>query len=159
MYCPKCGANNLEGQTFCGSCGSPLSSGTSAYVEPQDHYQKEERTNTAPVSGSYTAPQGNFYTGGTVRPKSYLTESILVTIISTLCCSSIISLVLGIIAIVKASNVDTYFNMGNVSEAVQNSDSAKKLTIWAAVIAAVWGIVFYIFIFTIGLLGSIIENL
>ena len=151
MICPKCGANNLEGQTFCGSCGSPLSSGTSTYVEqPQNNYQKEERTPPTNVSNTYTAPAGGPSNGGMIRPRSYLTESIIVTVISTLCCCNPISLVLGIIAIVKASKVDTDFNIGNVSEAIQNAESAKKLTLWAGIIAVVIAILYAIASLTFG---------
>ena len=155
MYCSKCGANNLDGQTFCGSCGSPLNSGVSTYAEPQDHYQKAEKTYRTDALSTYATLTG----GGTVRPKSYLAESIIVTIVSVFCCSSIISLILGIIAIVKASSVDTDFLTGNISTAIRNSDAAKQLTIWAAVIAVTWWIVFVIFLVSIGVLGSLAEKL
>ncbi|MDR2147788.1 MAG: CD225/dispanin family protein [Tannerella sp.] len=141
MICSKCGANNIEGQTFCGSCGNPLESGISTPSEPQDNYQTAEKTYNADVSNAYTAPPGGPSNGGMVKPKSYLTESIIVTVVSILCCGSLVSLILGIIAILKASKVDNDFNTGNVSEAIQNSESAKKLTLWAAIIAVVWVII------------------
>jgi uncharacterized membrane protein YvbJ len=160
MICSKCGVNNLEGQTFCGSCGSPLRNSSS---QPQDNYQKEERQPyKADVTNSYNAPVGaSPSNGGLVKPKSYQTEAIIVTVVSTLCCGSLISLILGIIAIIKASKVDSEFAMGNVHEAVQNSESAKKLTIWAAVIAVIWSIIFailYFFIFAAVVSSSINTN-
>jgi uncharacterized membrane protein YvbJ len=158
MICSKCGANNLEGQTFCGSCGSPLGNTASTFVEPQDHYQKEEKPYTTPGSPS---------NGGMVRPKSYQTESIIVTVVSILCCGSLPSLIIGIIAILKASRVDADFNAGNVHEAIQNSESAKKLTIWAAAIAVVWAIliaalyvcIFFFYVNTSESSESIIKGL
>jgi len=151
MICSKCGANNIEGQTFCGSCGSPLENSTSTLFQSQDNYQKEEKQPyEADVTNSYSAPIGAPSNGGLVKPKSYQTEAIIVTIVSTLCCGSLISLILGIIAIIKASKVDSEFHAGSVHEAIQNSESAKKLTIWAAVIAVIWYIIviiLYVFVF------------
>jgi uncharacterized membrane protein YvbJ len=145
MICSKCGAGNLEGQTFCGSCGSPLENSTSTLFQSQDSYQEEENPYKADETNSISAPSNS----GLVRPKSYQTEAIIVTIVSTLCCGSLVSLILGIIAIVKASKVDSEFAMGNVHESIQNSKSAKKLTIWAAVIAVIWSIIVIILYFVL----------
>ncbi|MDR0836102.1 MAG: CD225/dispanin family protein [Tannerella sp.] len=147
MICSKCKANNLEGQTFCGNCGAPLESST---AQSQDNYQREERPlyQAENVYGAYQGPyQGAPSNGGMIKPKSYQTESIIVTIVSTLCCGSLISTILGIIAIVKSSKVDNDFRMGNIQEATQNSESAKKLTIWASVIAVIWTIIAVILYF------------
>ena len=86
--------------------------------------------------------------GGMIPPKNYLVESIVVTVVSFLCCcSSPISIVLGIIAIVKANNVNSEFERGNINQAISNADSAKKLTIWAAIIAVVFAIIGWIIYF------------
>jgi hypothetical protein len=146
MICSKCGANNIEGQTFCGSCGSPLESGISIPAEPQDNYQKAEKTYNADVTNAYTTPPGGPSNGGMVKPKSYLTESIIVTVISAFCCCMMnpISLVLGIIGIVKANKVDSSFNTGNASEAIQNAEAAKKLVLWAVIIGVAGAILYAI---------------
>jgi hypothetical protein len=167
MFCSKCGAKNLEGVTFCGSCGSLLENSTSTFVEPQDNYQKEEKSYRVDDTGTFTAaPVGGPSNGGMVKPKSYQTEAIIVTVVSMICCGSIPSLIIGIIAIVKASKVDADFFSGNVHEAIQNSESAKKLTIWAAVIAVVWAIVISVLYFLViaaavsgaGGLEQLLEN-
>jgi t-SNARE complex subunit (syntaxin) len=69
---------------------------------------------------------------------------------------SIISLVLGIIAIVKASNVTADFQAGQIDKALNDADTAKKLTIWAAVIAIVWPLIIVVivpFIIGVSILG------
>ena len=58
-----------------------------------------------------------------MKPKSWLTESILVTIIP-LCCMCIFSL-LGIVAIVNASKVDVLYFAGQYQEAERVSKNAK----------------------------------
>ena len=163
MICPKCGAQNMDGVTFCGSCGTQLQSYTpvtpeeprqSAYYNQQQQYQQPQQPPS--FSGS---PVGNSNYDA-FPPKNYLTEAIIVTIISLLCCcGSFISVILGIIAIVKANNVNTEFAKGNYLAAKSNADAAKKLTIWAAIVSIVFVVVmliFYVFIFsaTIAELGG-----
>lgn len=86
-----------------------------------------------------------------------MTEAIIVTVVSFLCCSSLISLILGIIAIVKANNVNTEFAKGNIDEANKNADAAKKLTLWAAIIAVVF--IIFVFILIFAILGVGISGL
>ena len=162
MTCPKCGAQNMNGVTFCGSCGAqmafsappppvetPMETPASANYNQQQAFQKPPQqqqpyyTNTSLPSG------GPAYDGGFVPPKSYMTESIIVTVVSLLCCCSPISIILGIIAIVKANNVNTEFSNGNIIEANRNADAAKKLTLWAAIITVVFSIITCILVFVI----------
>jgi len=131
MICPKCGSSNMDGVTFCGACGTQLKTIEAPAYQPTQQSKAQQ----------FGSPYGGPSNGGLVVPKNYMTEAIIVTVISFFCCGSVISLILGIIAIVKASNVTTKFQMGLINEAVQEADSAKKLTIWAAVIAAVWAII------------------
>ncbi|AKN18332.1 CD225/dispanin family protein [Mycobacterium haemophilum] len=62
-------------------------------------------------------------------PNNYLVWSILVTLF---CC-----LPLGIVAIVKSSQVNGLWASGRYAEAQAAADSAKKLSIWSAVIGVV----------------------
>ena len=169
MICPKCSAQNMDGVTFCGSCGAQMASFTppSTPVEPQQavnysqpqSYQQPQNQQQQPSYGSpaagnvnpnqFTSPLGGTSNGGLVQPKNYLTEAIIVTVVSVLCCSSIISLILGIFAIIKANNVNTEFARGNIIEANKNADAAKKLTIWAAVIAVIMFILLIVLFFVI----------
>ncbi len=170
MNCPKCGAQNMDGVTFCGNCGAQMGSHISQTPEPPQQSfpndgvstsqqpplqqsQQQQPTYQQPAQpyggqpGTYATPSGGTSSGGMVPPKNYMTESIVVTIISFLCCCSPISVVLGIIAIVKANNVNSEFERGNMNGAISNADSAKKLTIWAAVVAVVFYIIGLIFYF------------
>lgn len=64
------------------------------------------------------------------RPKTWLAESILVTIF---CC-----LPFGIVGIVHAAKVDSAFNTGNYDEADQASREAKKwlmIGFWIGIVA------------------------
>ena len=185
MICPKCSAQNMDGVTFCGSCGAQMASFTppSTPVEPQQaadysqpyqqpQYQQQQPAYGGQSSGNtnpnqFTSPLGGIPNGGLVPPKNYLTEAIIVTVLSVLCCSSFISLILGIIAIIKANNVNTEFARGNIFEANKNADAAKKLTIWAAVVAVLMFIlliIVFVAILGVGLseiggLDEIFKNL
>lgn len=69
-----------------------------------------------------------------MQPKTYLVESILVTIF---CC-----LPFGIVGIIKASSVSSKFQAGLHAEAVQASKDAKKWTMWGFFIGLVIGIIY-----------------
>ena len=169
MNCPKCGTQNMDGVTFCGSCGaqiaslnppSPVEHQQSADYSQQQPYQQPPTQQQPPNSGWQPAvsPSGG-YAANVVSapPKNYMTEAIIVTVVSFLCCSSLISLILGIIAIVKANNVNTEFAKGNIDEANKNADAAKKLTLWAAIIAVVF--IIFVFILIFAILGVGISGL
>jgi hypothetical protein len=97
---------------------------------------------------TYSSPAGGPSNGGMVMPKDYLVESIIVTVISFLCCCcSPMSIILGIIAIIKANNVKMEFERGNLSEAIHNSEQAKLLTIWTVIVAVVWYIISFMSMF------------
>ena len=173
MICPKCGAQNMDGVTFCGSCGAQLTSFTPpapVVSQPADNYNQQQPyqqpQQPQPQQPYYGSQMNVGVTGGALTPpKNYMTEAIIVTVVSFLCCSSLISLILGIIAIVKANNVNTEFAKGNFTEANRNAVAAKKLTIWAAVVAVLFVILIVILIFTVigiaGLseLGDIFQNM
>ena len=73
-----------------------------------------------------------------VMPKTWLTESILVTVLSFLCLCNIIAAIPGIIAIFKANSVKTKFMQGDIQGANAASASAKKWMIIAAVVMVAW---------------------
>ena len=167
MICPKCGTQNMDGVSFCGSCGSQLLSYTPVTpVEPQQNVsysqqQQYQQTQQPPLYGSGSSgssnyganvfPSGSPTAGNVFPPKNYLTESIIVTVIFFLCCCwSPISFVLGILAIIKANNVNSEFAKGNKMAAINNAESAKKLLIWAVIVGIAFiviGIIFYIVYF------------
>ena len=154
MNCPKCGAQNIDGVSFCGNCGSPMKLRTPHPAEtyrqnlsgegdnsqqppppPQQQRPQPQQTYTSQY-GPYSGGPSN---GGMVMPNNYMVEAIVVTVIATLCCCCCtpIPCILGIIAIVKASSVTSEFERGNMDQALRNAEIAKKLVIWAVVVAIV----------------------
>jgi predicted secreted protein len=79
-------------------------------------------------------------------PNNYLVWSILVTLF---CC-----LPLGIVAIVKSSQVNGLWAQGQYAEAQASADSAKKFVIWSVVIGLVVGIIYAIIAIAGGLAGN-----
>lgn len=75
---------------------------------------------SAPQPQYPNAPQQPYY-GNEIPPKTWLAESILVTI---LCC-----LPFGVVGIIKASNVSSLWQAGRFEEARAASASAKKWTL------------------------------
>ena len=94
------------------------------------------------------------------KPKSWLTESVLVTIIPFVFCCNVFSL-LGIIGIVKASQVDVDYSRGNYEAALQSSAEARKWTMivfWISIaIFLLYIALFAIGIFSIGSLNELRE--
>lgn len=83
-----------------------------------------------PGAGGYP-PQGP--PGYSSQPDSYLVWAILTTV---LCC-----LPLGIVSIVKASQVSGLWAQGRYAEAHQASADAKKWAIWSAIAGVIVGII------------------
>ena len=108
--------------------------------------------NVPPIGGGvpnpgYNSTSGGFNQGGCNPPippcpKTYLVESILVTV---LCCVPF-----GIVSIVNAAGVSSAYNTGNYKLALQKSENAKK---WALV-SLVVGLIGAICGFFVGLLGG-----
>ena len=84
----------------------------------------------------YAPPQygpSNTTPSNQVMPKTWLTESIVATVVCTLCCgASFITLITGIIAIFHANGVKTKFNNGDYAGANKKSASAKLWTLITA---------------------------
>lgn len=76
-----------------------------------------------------------------VMPKTWLTEAILVTVLSFLCLCNIIAAIPGGIAIFKANSVKTKFMQGDIQGANAASASAKKWVIIAVIVMVVWSCV------------------
>lgn len=86
-------------------------------------------------------------------PKSWLLESILVTVLPFLFCGSFLSL-LGIIAIVYAAQVESLYNNGDVTAAKEASRSAGRWTKISLWIFIAWVVILIATLFIIfGALG------
>ena len=80
--------------------------------QPQQAQQPQYASNNAPSAGG-------------VMPKSWMAESVIITLMSLLCCCNPISLITGIVAIVMASQVKGNFNRGDMADAERSSKNAR----------------------------------
>lgn len=71
------------------------------------------------------------------KPRTWLVESILVTLLPFMLCGSFLSL-LGIIGIVYAAQVESYYNRGDYQASAESSRSAGRWTRIALWIAIAW---------------------
>ena len=76
------------------------------------------------------------------QPDNNLVWGILVTV---LCC-----LPLGIVSIVKATQVSGLWGQGRYAEAQQAADDAKKFAMWGAIAGVVVGVIYLIFTLVVG---------
>ena len=76
------------------------------------------------------------------KPKNYLVESILVTL---LCC-----LPLGIVGIIFASQVNSKYDAGDIDGAIKASKDAKKFMTWGLIAGIIIVVLYLIFILGIG---------
>ena len=104
---------------FSGSAGY-YSSGRSASEPPSSIDQPSKCADMAP---------------DVPMPKSWLTQSILVTLLPFILCGSTFSL-LGIIAIINAAKVESLYLAGNLKESFEAAGKAKKwtyITFWISI--------------------------
>lgn len=104
-------------------------------------------SNATPIDNAmYSQPQGQQTSAAhnvPLMPKTWMVESILVTILPFLLCGNVFSL-LGIIAIVNASKVESMFHQGlfaQANEASSNAGRWTKITFWIAIGAIILGII------------------
>lgn len=116
-------------------------------------------TMAAPQTSAAPTPQAQ-----KMMPKSWMVESILVTILPFMLCSSFFSL-LGIIAIVYAAQVESFFNRGDYAAAVEASHAAGKWTRIAMWIAIGWVlliiiaiILMFVFVGSMAGLGELLNT-
>lgn len=88
--------------------------------------------------GSFQQPYGNPGNMNRPCPETNLVWAILCTV---LCC-----LPLGIVAILKANKVETYYNMGNYEAALQASQDARKWSLIGAGVSLVFSILYVLFV-------------
>ena len=76
-----------------------------------------------------------------IMPKTWLTESILVTAASLLCCFNIVGLITGVLAIIKANGVKSKYMKGDVTGANHDSASAKKWVLITVAVGVIWSLI------------------
>lgn len=98
--------------------------------------------NQNPQSNQNFPPQGP-------PPDNYLVWAILSTV---LCC-----LPLGIVSIIKSTQVNSKWQMGDIAGAQQAAQDAKKFAMWGAIISVIVWVLYVIFIIVLGV-GSSMFN-
>ena len=112
--------------------GGTLPQQTTPYGTPYG-----QGTTNQPYAPPQYGPSTNTPTNQ-MMPKTWLTESILATAASLLCCFNIVGLITGVMAIFKANSVKSKFMKGDTAGANQDSASAKKWMIITVVVGVVW---------------------
>ena len=102
-----------------------------AYQPQQQPYQQGQ------PSGGYAQPQyaqPQYAQPLPAIPKNWMTESVLIVILSALCCCNPISFITGIVALVNAGKVKSAYERGDMFTAQESSKSAKTWTLISLVI-------------------------
>lgn len=96
-----------------------------------------------------------------MQPKTWMVESILITILPFILCGNLLSLI-GIAAIVNASKVESFYKSGLYDRAKEASDNAArwtKITLWVVIGAIILTIVAVIaFVMFFGSLEELGRN-
>ena len=98
----------------------------SPYAQPQ-YQQPQQPQYQQPYAQQ---PYGQPYAPQGFPPKNWMTESVIFTVLSVICCCNPIALITGIIAMVNAGKVNPQHQMGNITGA---TESAKTAKMWALI--------------------------
>jgi predicted secreted protein len=128
-YCKNCGTFLEDNVRFCPKCGVQIEKTIEEQPFIENPYAYKQEPQQKPP-----------------MPNTYLWQSIVVTIV---CC-----LVLGIPAIVYATQVETKYSAGDYEGAFRSSKYAKNFCIWSLVSSVIIGI-FYFILALVGVVGSL----
>ena len=135
MYCTKCGALNPDASSICSACGASLENVKETKVQSEIPVSQVYQGNQATQGNQ--GYQGNpGYNNRTNRPiptvPNNLVLSIVVLVISVLTCFcyciTTVSVILSIIAVVLASQVNNKEFAGDIIGAEKSAKTAKILT-------------------------------
>lgn len=138
--------DNSDG--YQGNNGYPSQNGQQGSYGQNQYGQQQYGQQQYGQQGTYGqqqyGSQGQYGGNGPMPPKpdNYLVWAIL----STICCC----LPFGIVAIIKSSHVNSYYNVGYYDGAVNESNEAKKWCLIALVSGIVFDIIYFIFYFIVG---------
>lgn len=125
------------------------------YAQPQyEEPQQQPYAQSQYIQGYPQQPYGPQQAYGPQQvpmapPVTNKTMSIIITIVSWLCCCNVVSGVLSVIAIVKASNANSAFYRGDRITADVEAESARKLSLYALIALLVLPVIgFIIMLFT-----------
>ncbi|HZR28243.1 MAG TPA: CD225/dispanin family protein [Terriglobales bacterium] len=152
MFCPNCGANNPDAANICAQCNQPIPrfSSTPQVAQPVP----------APPVAVPAAP--SMPGAPAVRPveiPNYLTQSIIMTTASVLCCS-MLSLPFSIIALVYSTQVNSKIAVNDIAGAIASSKNAKLFN-WIAFGIVMAGIalgIVYVILIALGVASNILQR-
>jgi len=146
VFCPNCGASNADTATMCAQCNQAIPQFSSSAQPPQP-LQPSPAGIPAPLPpGSVAPPQSQ------VQIPNYLTQSIIMTVVSVLCCS-LLSLPFSIIALVYSTQVNGKIVANDIAGALSASKNAK-LFCWIAFGVVMAGVLLGIVYFILIMLGA-----
>ncbi len=120
--------------------------------QPQGYGQQPQQPQQPYGYGSpYAQPQyasTNAAPAGGVMPKSWMAESVIITLLNLFCCCNPISLITGIVAIVMASQVKGNFNRGDMADAERSSKNARTWFLISIGMMFLWTLVMCILVAT-----------
>ena len=123
--------------------------GQSQPQQPQGYGQQPQQPYG--YGSPYAQPQyasNNAPSAGGVMPKSWMAESVIITLMSLFCCCNPISLITGIVAIVMASQVKGNFNRGDMADAERLSKNARTWFLISIGMMFLWTLVMCILVAT-----------
>lgn len=120
MFCPHCGSQIPGNTTFCPSCGAKL--GASAPAAP-----------AAPVQPKPAQASTGAY-------KDYKAFSIIIAVVSFLCCGGWVGVIFGVLGIVFSSQAKTFYDAGDMVQAEAKSKSARTMCILGIVMIVIGAI-------------------
>ena len=121
MFCPNCGANNPDTATVCAQCNQSIPQFSST-PQPAPPPQPPAVATPGMVAPAVGQPQSQI--------PNYLTQSIIMTVVSVLCCS-LFSLPFSIIALINSNQVNSKAAMNDIAGAMAASKNAKLFN-WIA---------------------------
>ncbi len=115
----------------------PPFGGTTQPTTTGNPYNPQPQVNQ-PYAPPQYGPSNNQPNQRQMMPKNWLTECIIVTVLSALCCCNPIGLFTGIYSIVKAFGSKNKYMSGDVTGSAADGATAKKWMIITIVIGLVW---------------------
>ena len=115
MFCPHCGSQIADGSVFCPSCGANLNAST-----------------PSPNPAPNPAPSGEY--------KDYQTFSIIISVVSFLCCGGWIGVIFCVLGIVFSSQAKTAYASGDMQQALTRSKNARLMCILGMVMIGIGAI-------------------
>lgn len=134
MYCPKCGAECDGAQQFCSKCGYNLNPQKGADDGSYD-INSQQTSKSKPTQKS---------------PDNYLVWAILATLF---CC-----LPTGIVSIIYSTKVEQEYMRGDYQAACNASNKAKKWAIWSAILAAIFLVLYFVFMIIMFSVGMSLDS-